>query len=190
MLRWYIDRIVNQDHHLGECSAVQQGTKARLRSRKRNQQKEEAKNLQNQLSSSLQRSMELSQEKGASAWLTSLPIDDHGFALHKSAFRDALSLRYGWSRQNPPSHCTCGHPFSIEHVLTCKTGGFPAIQHNEVRDITASWLSEVCHGVTIEPHLQPLTGEILSHNSAITDTGARLDVACTDFGAADLRRHF
>ena len=92
-----VDRIVNQDHHLGECSAVQQGTKARLRSRKRNQQKEEAKNLQNQLSSSLQRSMELSQEKGASAWLTSLPIDDHGFALHKSAFRDALSLRYGWS---------------------------------------------------------------------------------------------
>ena len=87
-----VDQIVNQDHHLGECSAVQQGTKARLRSRKRNQQKEEAKNLQNQLSSSLQRSMELSQEKGASAWLTSLPIDDHGFALHKSAFRDALSL--------------------------------------------------------------------------------------------------
>ena len=65
-----VDRIVNQDHHLGECSAVQQGTKARLRSCKRNQQNEEAKNLQNQLSSSLQRSMELSQEKGASAWLT------------------------------------------------------------------------------------------------------------------------
>ena len=86
-----VDRIVNQDHHLGECSAVQQGTKARLCSRKHNQQNEEAKNFQNQLSSSLQRSMELSQEKGASAWLTSLPINDHGFALHKSAFRDALS---------------------------------------------------------------------------------------------------
>ena len=93
------------------------------------------------------------------------------------AFRDALSLQYGWSLQNPPSHCTCSHPFSIEHALTCKTGGFPAIRHNEVHDITAFLLSEVCHEVTIEPHLQPLTGELMSHNSAIIDDGARLDVA-------------
>ena len=150
-------------------------------SHKHNQQKEEAKDLQNQLPSILQCSMELSQEKGASAWLIALPIDDHGFALHKSAFRDALSLRYGWSLQNPPSHCTCGHPFNIEHALTCKTGGFPAIRHNEVCDITASWLSEVCHGVTIEPHFQPLTGETLSHNSAITDEGACFDTAMYGF---------
>ena len=34
----------------------------------------------------------LNGEKGASAWLTSLPIDGHEFALHKFAFRDALSL--------------------------------------------------------------------------------------------------
>ena len=36
----------------------------------------------------------ISQERGASAWLTSLPIDDHEFSLHKSAFRDPLSLQY------------------------------------------------------------------------------------------------
>ena len=113
-----VDRIVCQDHHLGDCHAIQQSTKARLRSRKRTQQKEEAKNIQNQLPATLQRSLELSQEKGASAWLISLPIDDHGFALHiKSAFKDALSVQYGWSLQNPPSHCTCSHQFSIEHAL-------------------------------------------------------------------------
>ena len=122
--------------------------------------------------------MELSQERGASAWLTSLPIDDHGFALHKSAFRDPLSLRYGWSFQNSPSHC---HLFSVEHALTCKTGGFPTIRHNKLREITASWLSEVCHGVAIEPHLQLLTGEVLSHNSAIIDDRARLDVVMYGF---------
>ena len=58
------------------------------------------------------------------------------------------------------------HPLTapiIIHSLTCKTGGFPAIRHNEVRDITTSLLSEVCHGVTIEPHLQPLTGEFMSY---------------------------
>ena len=89
-----VDRIIHQEHQLGECHAVQQNTKARLRSHKRTQQKE-VKNLLNKLPRALLRSMELSQEKGASTWLTSLPIDDYGFygfALHKSAFRDALSL--------------------------------------------------------------------------------------------------
>ena len=35
----------------------------------------------------------VSVEKGASSWLSTLPIDEHGFALHKGAFRDALCLR-------------------------------------------------------------------------------------------------
>ena len=62
--------------------------------------------------------------------------------------------------------------YSIEHALTCKTVGFPAVRHNEVRDITATLLTEVCHGVTTEPHLQPLSGESLFHRSANTQDGA------------------
>ena len=31
-------------------------------------------------------------EKGASSWLSTLPIADHGFTQHKGAFRDALCL--------------------------------------------------------------------------------------------------
>ena len=46
--------------------------------------------------SSPQKSLELASEKGASAWLTTLPIEEHGFSLHKQAFRDALCVRYGW----------------------------------------------------------------------------------------------
>ena len=125
--------------------------------------------------------MELSQEKRASTWLTALPIDECGFALHKAAFRDGLSLRYGWPLQNLPSHCSCGLPFSVEHALTCKTGGFPAVRHNEVKDITTTLLTKICHGVTIEPHLQPLLGESLSHRLAITEDSARLDVAMHGF---------
>ena len=136
---------------------------------------------QRQLPASLQRCMDLSQEKGASTWLTALPIDKHGFSLHKSAFRDALSLRYNWALENSPSHCSYGHPFSVEHTLSCPTGGFPLIRHNEVRDITTSLLSEVCHGVSTEPHLQPLSGESMSHHSAITDNGACLDIAVHGF---------
>ena len=40
------------------------------------------------------RSIEIASEKGASSWLNALPIARHGFALHKSAFRDAICLRY------------------------------------------------------------------------------------------------
>ena len=49
--------------------------------------------------------------------------------------------------------------FSVEHAMMCNLGGFPTIRHNEIRDLTASLLSEVCHNVVIEPHLQPLNGE-------------------------------
>ena len=69
-------------------------------------------------------------------------------------------------------------------------GGFPSIRHNEVRDITASLLSAVCHGVTIEPHLQPLTGEVMQHKSAITDEGARLDVAMYGFWGGRFEKAF
>ena len=44
--------------------------------------------------------------------------------------------------------------------------------------------------MTIEPHLQPLTGEILSHNSAITDAGARLDVAMYRFWGGRFEKAF
>ena len=58
------------------------------------------------------------------------------------------------------------------------------------RDITATLLTEVCHGVTTEPHVQPLSGESLSHRSAITEDGARLDVAMYGFWGGRFKRAF
>ena len=63
------------------------------------------------------------------------------------------------------------------------------MRHNEVRDITATLLTEVRHGVTTESHLQPLSSESLSHRSAITEDGARLDGAMYGFWEEDLKRH-
>ena len=37
-----------------------------------------------------QRLLEGSQEKGASSWVSALPIDEQGFFMHKGAFRDAI----------------------------------------------------------------------------------------------------
>ena len=103
------------------------------------------------------------------------------FALHKSAFRDALCLRYGWHPSNLPLQCTCGKQFSVEHSLSCSYGGFPSIRHNELRDITAELMSEVCHNVGTEPSLQPITDEHLIHRTANKEDGARLDVAAENF---------
>ena len=133
------------------------------------------------LTLSLQKAVTLAQEKGASSWLTALPVAEHGFSLHKTAFRDALALRYGWMPFRAPSHCTCGTSFSVDHALSCSKGGFPSIRHNEVRDLTAELLSEVCHAVEIEPHLQPLNDEIFQQRTANVQDGARLDIAVNGF---------
>ena len=50
----------------------------------------------NDLPSNLKRCIELTQEKCASSLLTVLPIVEHGFFLNKSAFQNAIHLRYGW----------------------------------------------------------------------------------------------
>ena len=117
--------------------------------------------------------MDLAQEKGASSWLTPLPLEEFSFTLHKGAFRDAIALRYGWQPAYSPSSCACGSNFSVEHALSCPKGGFPTIRHNEIRDLTANLMSEVCQDVCVEPTLQPITGEV---PTAITDDGTRLDI--------------
>ena len=149
-----------------------------------------AETLKQSLSASLQRSMDLAQEKGASTWLTSLPIQEFGFALHKRAFQDAMALRYNWQPLQAPSTCACGTKFSIEHALSCPKGGFPSIRHNEIRDLTANLLTEICNDVCIEPDLQPIEGEVLTGSSSNTQDGARLDIATNGFGGGQFERTF
>ena len=80
-----------------------------------------ADSLMTTVQDSLRHAMTLAREKGASTWLTSLPLEEHGFSLHKGAFRDALALRYGWLPSNTPTSCACGKSFSVEHALSCPT---------------------------------------------------------------------
>jgi len=58
---------------------------------------------------------------------------------------------------------------------------FPSIHQNELRDITAELLTEVCHNVGTEPPLQPITDEHLIHRTANREDGAQLDVAADNF---------
>ena len=149
--------ILEQSHsYPTEAKAEQTEEKKKARTSRRRRDLSAANELEDKLPSNLRRAMTASKEKGASSWLSILPIAEHGFALHKGAFRDALCLRYGWRPPHLPSHCVCGKQLTVEHAMSCSRGGFPSIRHNEIRDITADLLSEVCHNVGTEPCLQPV----------------------------------
>ena len=131
------------------------------KTRKRKETEDAAKLLQQTLGKDLQRSMILAQEKGASHWLNVLPLERHGFSLHEEAFRDGICLRYGWRPEGLPTTCACGCQY------------------------TTDLLSEVCSNVSTEPHLQPLSGETLTHSTAIRDDRTRLDVKANGFWGAN-----
>ena len=162
-------------------SKKQAAIKRTVKAEKRKSQSDEAKTLHDSLPPNLLRAKDFGSEKGASGWLMTLPIIEHNFALHKGAFRDALCLRYGWQPSRLPSQCVCSMAFTVEHALSCPCGALPSIRHNEIRDLTAKLLTEVCHNVATEPTLQPLTGEQFSHRTSNDEDGARLDVCAQGF---------
>ena len=88
---------------------------------------------------------------------------------------------YRWELARVPSHCVCGASFSVDHAMICHHGGLTFICHNELRDLTASWLHKVCHEVAAEPPLQPLTGEAIVPTSANHRDDARADIHARRF---------
>jgi len=92
-----------------------------------------------------------------------------------------VALRYGWDPARIPQSCACGTKFSVEHSFSCPKGDFPSIRHNEIRDLTASLLTEICNEVEIEPTLQPVTGRQFVLASSNTNDGAHLDIAANGF---------
>ena len=79
---------------------------------------------------------------------------------------------------------------AVEHALSCNSGGFPTLRHNEIRDLTASMLSEVCSNVSVEPALHESSGEILSGGSTNRDSGAHVNVAVDGFWGSGRERTF
>ena len=69
-------------------------------------------------------------------------------------------------------------------------GGYPSIRHNEIRDLTANLLSEVCNNVCTEPELLPVTGENLAGASANAQPGARVDIAANGVWGGSFERTY
>ena len=108
------------------------------------------------LSDKVKRCVELAGEKGAGAWLSALPLQSLGYVLNKQEFRDSIYLRYGWMIPNTPAYCGCKSKNDINHTLNCKLGGYVTMRHNNIRDLEASLLREVCRDVKVEPELLPI----------------------------------
>ena len=126
------------------------------------------------------RQLDLASEKGASTWLTTLPLSEYGFQLNKQEFNDAILLRYNFKIKNVAPVCVCGERNSVNHALICKVGGYVSLRHNHLRDTTADLLKQVCKDVQTEPPLLPLSGELLTPG-ANTAEQAQLDVCARNF---------
>ena len=120
--------ILNEQH-----SIFRDLTRAKLHTLTDTVKSDTVKSIYDQCPPDLQYIIDCLQERGSSSWLTSLPIKQYGFVLHKGDFIDALGLRYGWMPPRLPSHCVCSTDFSISHAFSCPHSAFPAIRHNNVR---------------------------------------------------------
>ena len=178
--------IVAQDERGEVDQAEQQKTRMDISKARETRQKKESDTIKLNLSQRndpnyMKRRLNMAQEVGASNWLTALPIRAKGFSLNRQEFGDALALRYGWPVEGLPQRCHCGLPFDTNHAMNCKTGGLICNRHDEVRDITAQMLREVCRDVRVEPPLIPTNGQTFELSVANAADDAKLDVSARGF---------
>ena len=124
--------IYNQERDFEQDKALQIDIRSKVKKEKETRQKELLDDIKSKCSEELVRLIELSSEKGASSWLTSLPLTNYGFHLNKQHFLDAICMRYNLSIKDAPSSCSCGEAYSVNHCLTCKSGGYVILRHNTV----------------------------------------------------------
>ena len=162
-----VQSIISQETVLSQDPTTANTSINDIKRRKKEQQESNIARIYDALEPPSRRLLDCACEPGASTWLSALSVEDHGFCLNKSSFRDALSLRYGWQMPDLSSKCACGKPFSVDHAMICHKGGLPTLWHNEVCDLTAALLAETCKGVSVEPLLQALMMRISTSAQAI-----------------------
>ena len=65
--------------------------------------------LRNSLPEKTKRAVDLTAEKGASSWMTVIPVKEMDLNLNKREFKDAdaVHLRYDWQISDVPNVCVC-----------------------------------------------------------------------------------
>ena len=82
---------------------------------------------------------------------------------------------------NLPTSCPCGSKFDIQHSMSCRKGDFLYIRHNDLRNLTANMMSEVCKDTKIKYKLTPLPGEELQGRTLNNSNVARVDIRTRGF---------
>ena len=180
---------MDQNFECPDEEKVKEAKKSTIRE-KRNREKEKLKKVKEKINNrgddkkqqkTFLKILECASMKGASNWLTTLPLQEENRTLNKSEFRDALAIRYGWRPKNLPQKCSCGAENTIAHCLDCKLGGFVTMRHNQTRNTIARLLQKAgCKGVEIEQQLLPVEGELDGVKGVEKGDEARMDV--TAFG--------
>ena len=147
-----VSKIEAQSHETPEEAEVQRLVYATWKE-KDDGLKEEFEEVKAMLPEKTQRAVDLACEKGASNWLTVIPLKDMDFGLNKREFRDAMRPRYDWPIPDNPSVCVCGSMFTVDHTMICQRGGLVIQRHNEIRDLQAELLDMVCYDLQVEPAL-------------------------------------
>ena len=153
-------------------------TKAALKLASETRYKAEVDIIADQLNVDQKKFFSLACGKGASSFLSCLPLESTGYIFNKVEFRDTLCVRYNWPLPNIPRFCACGEKTGVDHSCVCKLGGLIHMRHDNVRDVEAEFLDEVCRGVETEPGLLPVEPENFE-KGAITGDMARLDIVAT-----------
>ena len=176
-----VESILGQNERpMAEIFSDQHSATIEARRAKAARLESQSASIKDRLPQNTNRAVIAAEEKGASTWLTALPLADFGFSLSKSEFRDALHLRYCWTPPRLPASCVCGQAFTAEHALSCLHGGYLGLRHNEVRDLLGEVLDEICVNVSLEPALKPLDGEQLAP-TANSGESARVDIKAGGF---------
>ena len=150
------DLILQQDMDLSHLDRdAVSAAKSALKSAKEERLKQEHETVAAEMDAKAKRLLEAACEKGASSWLSALPLKRYGYVINKQEFQDAISLRYGWPIAGTPKHCACGTLNSVDHILICKKGGYVLMRHNVLRDTEAKLMEKVCKDVQTEPKLLP-----------------------------------
>ena len=102
----------------------QLAAKSETQKLRRRWSEQQAESLKQILTDTQKRAMLLATERCASNWLTTLPIEEFGFTLHKGAFHDALALRYDWKPNRTPSKCSWEAPSQWNMLFPAPKEGF------------------------------------------------------------------
>ena len=107
---------------LQEALAEQHMAIVRAKRQKAEEEQDRHRAVVDQLPPPRRSAVDQAKDDGASSWLSARPIQEHGFALHKGAFRDAIALRYGWEPLGLPLHYACGESFNSCQRLDLQQG--------------------------------------------------------------------